>query len=224
MKQWNQLWVNSQAVSTSPEWAVYSDMQYNAAPLQKLIEQFERMPGIGRKTAQRIAFYILGLPENESAQIADAINDACKKIHKCAMCANLTEDELCPICKNDKRDHSVICIVEDSQSLIAIEKTKEFNGVYHVLHGAISPLDGIGPEQLTIKELLNRFGSDEVKEVIIATDSDIEGEATAMYLSKLIKPFNIKISRIAFGLPVGTDIQYADEITLSRAIEGRRTF
>lgn len=199
-------------------------MQYNAAPLQKLIEQFERMPGIGRKTAQRIAFYILGLPENESAQIADAINDACKKIHKCAMCANLTEDELCPICKNDKRDHSVICIVEDSQSLIAIEKTKEFNGVYHVLHGAISPLDGIGPEQLTIKELLNRFGSDEVKEVIIATDSDIEGEATAMYLSKLIKPFNIKISRIAFGLPVGTDIQYADEITLSRAIEGRRTF
>ena len=224
MKQWNQLWANSQAVSTSPEWAVYSDMQYNAAPLQKLIEQFERMPGIGRKTAQRIAFYILGLPENESAQIADAINDACKKIHKCAMCANLTEDELCPICKNDKRDHSVICIVEDSQSLIAIEKTKEFNGVYHVLHGAISPLDGIGPEQLTIKELLNRFGSDEVKEVIIATDSDIEGEATAMYLSKLIKPFNIKISRIAFGLPVGTDIQYADEITLSRAIEGRRTF
>ena len=199
-------------------------MQYNAAPLQKLIEQFERMPGIGRKTAQRIAFYILGLPENESAQIADAINDACKKIHKCAMCANLTEDELCPICKNDKRDHSVICIVEDSQSLIAIEKTKEFNGVYHVLHGAISPLDGIGPEQLTIKELLNRLGSDEVKEIIIATDSDIEGEATAMYLSKLIKPFNIKISRIAFGLPVGTDIQYADEITLSRAIEGRRTF
>lgn len=199
-------------------------MQYNAAPLQKLIEQFERMPGIGRKTAQRIAFYILGLPENESAQIADAINDACKKIHKCTMCANLTEDELCPICKNDKRDHSVICIVEDSQSLIAIEKTKEFNGVYHVLHGAISPLDGIGPEQLTIKELLNRLGSDEVKEIIIATDSDIEGEATAMYLSKLIKPFNIKISRIAFGLPVGTDIQYADEITLSRAIEGRRTF
>ena len=199
-------------------------MQYNAAPLQKLIEQFERMPGIGRKTAQRIAFYILGLPENESSQIANAINDACKKIHKCAMCANLTEDELCPICKNDKRDHSVICIVEDSQSLIAIEKTKEFNGVYHVLHGAISPLDGIGPEQLTIKELLNRLGSDEVKEIIIATDSDIEGEATAMYLSKLIKPFNIKISRIAFGLPVGTDIQYADEITLSRAIEGRRTF
>ncbi len=199
-------------------------MQYNAAPLQKLIEQFERMPGIGRKTAQRIAFYILGLPENESAQIADAINDACKKIHKCSMCANLTEDELCPICKNDKRDHSIICIVEDSQSLIAIEKTKEFNGVYHVLHGAISPLDGIGPEQLTIKELLNRLRTDEVKEIIIATDSDIEGEATAMYLSKLIKPFNIKISRIAFGLPVGTDIQYADEITLSRAIEGRRTF
>lgn len=198
-------------------------MQYNAAPLQKLIEQFERMPGIGRKTAQRIAFYILGLPESESTQIAKAITDACKKIHKCSLCANLTEDELCPICRNDKRDHSVICVTEDSQSLIAIEKTKEFSGVYHVLHGAISPLDGIGPEQLTIKELINRLGMDEVKEIIIATDSDIEGEATAMYLSKLIKPFNIKISRIAFGLPVGTDIQYADEITLSRAIEGRRS-
>ncbi len=198
-------------------------MQYNAAPLQKLIEQFERMPGIGRKTAQRIAFYILGLPESESSELAEAITDACKKIHKCALCANLTEDELCPICRNDKRDHSVICVIEDSQSLLAIEKTKEFGGVYHVLHGAISPLDGIGPEQLTIKELLNRLGTDEVREIIIATDSDIEGEATAMYLSKLIKPFNIKISRIAFGLPVGTDIQYADEITLSKAIEGRRS-
>lgn len=198
-------------------------MQYNAVPLQRLIEQFERMPGIGRKTAQRIAFYILGLPKEESANIANAITDACNKIHKCALCCNLTEDDLCPICKSDKRDHSVVCVVEDSQSLIAIEKTKEFSGVYHVLHGAISPLDGIGPEQLTIKELLARLTSDEIKELIIATDSDIEGEATAMYISKLIKPFNIKVSRIAFGLPVGTDIQYADEVTLSRAIEGRVT-
>lgn len=198
-------------------------MQYNAIPLQRLIEQFERMPGIGRKTAQRIAFYILGLPKEESANIANAITDACNKIHKCALCCNLTEDDLCPICKSDKRDHSVVCVVEDSQSLIAIEKTKEFSGVYHVLHGAISPLDGIGPEQLTIKELLARLTSDEIKELIIATDSDIEGEATAMYISKLIKPFNIKVSRIAFGLPVGTDIQYADEVTLSRAIEGRVT-
>lgn len=198
-------------------------MQYNAVPLQKLIEQFERMPGIGRKTAQRIAFYILGLPKKESDAIANAIADACDKIHKCALCSNLTEDELCPICKNDKRDHTVICIVEDSQSLIAIEKTKEFSGVYHVLHGAISPLDGIGPEQLTIKELLARLNTDDIREIIIATDSDIEGEATAMYLSKLIKPFDIKTSRIAFGLPVGTDIQYADEVTLSRAIEGRRS-
>lgn len=198
-------------------------MQYNAVPLQRLIEQFERMPGIGRKTAQRIAFYILGLPKEESANIANAITDACNKIHKCTLCCNLTEDDLCPICKSDKRDHSVVCVVEDSQSLIAIEKTKEFSGVYHVLHGAISPLDGIGPEQLTIKELLARLSSDEIKELIIATDSDIEGEATAMYISKLIKPFNIKVSRIAFGLPVGTDIQYADEVTLSRAIEGRVT-
>lgn len=198
-------------------------MQYNAVPLQRLIEQFERMPGIGRKTAQRIAFYILGLPKNESSAIANAITEACEKIHKCALCCNLTEDELCPICKSEKRNHKVICVVEDSQSLIAIEKTKEFSGVYHVLHGAISPLDGIGPEQLTVKELLSRLNSDEVDEIILATDSDIEGEATAMYLSKLIKPFDIKISRIAFGLPVGTDIQYADEVTLSRAIEGRRS-
>ncbi len=197
-------------------------MQYNAVPLQKLIEQFERMPGIGRKTAQRIAFYILGLPRNESKSISLAIDDACEKIHKCAICCNLTEEDLCPICKNEKREHSVVCVVEDSQSLIAIEKTKEFSGIYHVLHGAISPLDGIGPEQLTVKELLARLSGDEISEIIIATDSDIEGEATAMYLSKLIKPFDIKITRIAFGLPVGTDIQYADEVTLSRAIEGRR--
>jgi len=198
-------------------------MQYNAVPLQKLIEQFERMPGIGSKTAQRIAFYILGLPENESDEIANAITDACRKIHKCSVCSNLTEDEVCPICRNLKRDHSVICVVEDTQSLMAIEKTKEYSGTYHVLHGAISPLDGIGPEQLTIKELIARLSDEELKEIIIATDSDIEGEATAMYLSKLIKPFNLNISRIAFGLPVGTDIQYADEVTLSRAIEGRRT-
>ena len=198
-------------------------MQYNAVPLQKLIEQFERMPGIGRKTAQRIAFYILGLPEKESDEIANAITDACRKINKCSVCSNLTEDEVCPICRNLKRDHSVICVVEDTQSLMAIEKTKEYSGTYHVLHGAISPLDGIGPEQLTIKALLARLSDDELKEIIIATDSDIECEATAMYLSKLIKPFNLNISRIAFGLPVGTDIQYADEVTLSRAIEGRRT-
>ncbi len=197
-------------------------MQYNAVPLQKLIEQFECMPGIGRKTAQRIAFYILGLPQSESDGIANAITDACRKIHKCSVCSNLTEDEVCPICRNVKRDHSVICVVEDTQSLMAIEKTKEYSGTYHVLHGAISPLDGIGPEQLTIKELIARLSDDEVKEIIIATDSDIEGEATAMYLSKLIKPFNLSITRIAFGLPVGTDIQYADEVTLSRAIEGRR--
>lgn len=197
-------------------------MQYNAVPLQKLIEQFERMPGIGRKTAQRIAFYILSLDQKESKEIADSIINACNTIHKCSVCSNLTDDELCPICKNEKRDHSVICVVEDSQSLIAIEKTKEFSGVYHVLHGAISPLDGIGPDRLTIKELLARFSNEDINEVIIATDSDIEGEATAIYLSKLIKPFDIKISRIAFGLPVGTDIQYADETTLSRAIEGRR--
>ena len=197
-------------------------MQYNAVPLQKLIEQFERMPGIGRKTAQRIAFYILGLPKNESTAIADAIINACDKIHKCSLCANLTEDEFCPICKNDKRDHSVICVVEDSQSLIAIEKTKEFSGVYHVLHGAISPLDGIGPEQLTIKEFIARLNDDNIREIIIATDSDIEGEATAMYLTKLLKPMGLKITRLAFGIPAGGDLEYTDDMTLLYALQGRR--
>lgn len=198
-------------------------MQYNAVPLQRLVEQFERMPGIGRKTAQRIAFYILGLPKEEGLSIADAVKDACEKIHKCSVCCDLTQDEICPICGNSGRDHSVICVVEDSQSLIAVEKTNEYKGVYHVLHGAISPLDGIGPDQLTVKELLKRINDGGIKEIILATDSDVEGEATAMYLAKLIKPFNIKITRLAFGLPVGTDIQYADEITLSRAIEGRQS-
>ncbi len=179
------------------------------------------MPGIGRKTAQRLAFYVLGLPKADALNIADAIVDACEKIHKCPVCFDLTERDVCPICDNPRRDRSKICVVEDSQSLIAIEKTNGYNGLYHVLHGAISPMDGIGPEQLTVKELFSRLSSDEVKEVIIATDSDVEGEATAMYLSRLIKPTGITISRIAFGLPVGSDIQYADRTTLARALEGR---
>ncbi len=196
-------------------------MQYNAAALQNLIEQFEKMPGIGRKTAERMAFYVLALPKEEARELSSAILEASSKIHKCKLCCNLTEDEICPICKSDKRDHSVICVVENSQSLMAIEKTNDYKGTYHVLHGAISPLDGIGPQELTIKELLKRINDTDVREVIIATDSDVEGEATSMYLTKLIKPLNVKITRIAFGLPVGTDIQYADSVTLGKAIEGR---
>ena len=179
------------------------------------------MPGIGRKTAQRLAFYVLGLPKADALNIADAIIDARERIHKCPVCCDLTEREVCAICDSPRRDRSKICVVEDSQSLIAIEKTNGYNGLYHVLHGAISPMDGVGPDQLTVKELLSRLSSDEVKEVIIATDSDVEGEATAMYLSRLIKPTGIMISRIAFGLPVGSDIQYADRTTLARALEGR---
>lgn len=197
-------------------------MKYNAIPLQKLIEQFERMPGIGRKTAQRLAFYVLSLPKEEAKGIADAIYNAADKIHRCAKCCNLTEDELCPICQSESRDNSTICVVEDSQDLLAIEKTGTYKGVYHVLHGAISPLDGIGPEQLTIKELLSRAAQPDVSEIILATDSDIEGEATAMYITKLLKPFGIKITRLAFGLPVGSDLQYADGVTLSKALEGRQ--
>ena len=196
-------------------------MQYNAVPLQKLIEQFERMPGIGRKTAQRIAFYILGLPKSESKLISTAIDEACEKIHKCSLCCNLTEEEICPICKNDKRDHTVICVVEDTQSLIAIEKTKEFSGVYHVLHGVISPLDGIGPDQLKIKEIMTRLSDGTVKEIIMATNPTVEGEATASYISRLVKPMGIKVTRLAYGIPVGGDLEYADEFTLARALEGR---
>lgn len=196
-------------------------MNYGAVPLRRLIEQFERMPGIGRKTAQRLAFYVLGLPIEQARGLADAILDACEHIRKCALCCNLTENELCAVCGNPARDASLICVVEDAQDLLAIEKTREYKGLYHVLHGAISPLDGVGPEQLTVKELLARVGG-EVREVILATNSDVEGETTAMYLAKLLGPLGVTVSRLAYGLPVGSDLQYADEVTLSRALEGRR--
>lgn len=197
-------------------------MNYNVIPLQKLTEQFERMPGIGKKTAQRLAFYILSLPKGEAKKISCAIDEAVEKIHRCPLCCNLTENELCPICSSDSRDKTTICVVEDSQDLLAIEKTGTYKGVYHVLCGAISPLDGIGPEQLTVRELLSRASDGGVNEVILATGSDIEGEATAMYIAKLLKPFNIKTTRLAFGIPVGSDLQYADGVTLSKALEGRQ--
>ncbi len=197
-------------------------MEFTAVPLEKLIEQFEKMPGIGRKTAQRMAFFVLGLPKEEGLAMAKTIADACEKIKKCALCCNLTEETYCPICSHPKRDRSTVCVVENAEDLMAIEKTNEFKGTYHVLHGVISPLEGVGPEDLTVKELLSRIEPDNVQEVIMATNSDIEGEATAMYLSRLLKPMGVKVSRLAYGLPVGSDLQYADSVTLTRAIEGRK--
>lgn len=195
-------------------------MSYEVAALSSLVEQFERIPGIGHKSAQRMAFYVLNMPEQDAQKFADSIVNARKKIHYCKKCCNLTEDELCAICKNEARDQTVVCVVEDPRDVMAIERTHEFKGTYHVLHGAISPMSGIGPDQLTVKELLNRL--DGVQEVIMATNPTVEGEATAMYLSRLLKPMGIRTTRLAYGVPVGADLEYADEVTLSRAMEGRR--
>ncbi len=196
-------------------------MAYRVAPLTKLIEQFERLPGIGKKTAQRLALYVLDLPRNEAESFANAIIEAKDKIRKCTVCCNLTDEELCPICSSDARDKSIICVVAEPKDVIALERTHEFNAVYHVLHGCISPMDGIGPEQLCVKELLARINAGGVNEVIMATNPTVEGEATAMYLSRLIKPLGVKVTRLAYGIPVGGDLEYADEVTLKRALDGR---
>lgn len=196
-------------------------MAYRVAPLTKLIEQFERLPGIGKKSAQRLALYVLDLPKSEAEAFANAIIEAKQKIRKCAVCCNLTDEELCPVCANASRDKSVICVVAEPKDVIALERTHEFNAVYHVLHGCISPMDGIGPDQLCIRELLTRVNAGGVKEVIMATNPTVEGEATAMYLSRLIKPLGVKVTRLAYGIPVGGDLEYADEVTLKRALDGR---
>lgn len=196
-------------------------MAYNLAPLQNLINQFERMQGIGHKTAQRMAFYVLGLSREEANAFANAITEAHTKIKQCKICCDLADDELCPVCKSESRDKSVICVVEDPRDVAAIERTHEYKGLYHVLHGAISPMDNIGPDQIRIKELIARLSDGTVDEVIMATNPTVEGEATAMYVSKLLKPMGITVSRLAYGVPVGADLEYADEVTLSRAIEGR---
>ena len=196
-------------------------MAYNLAPLQNLIDQFERMQGIGHKTAQRMAFYVLGLSSEEANAFANAITDAHTKIKQCKICCDLADDELCPICKSESRDKSVICVVEDPRDVAAIERTHEYKGTYHVLHGAISPMDNIGPDQIRIKELIARLSDGVVEEVIMATNPTVEGEATAMYISRLLKPMGITVSRLAYGVPVGADLEYADEVTLSRAMEGR---
>lgn len=191
--------------------------------LSKLIDMFKKMPGIGHKSAVRLAFNILSLDDNQVEDIIKTIKNAKEKISYCSVCQNLTETDPCEICSNHKRDKSVICVMETPKDVIALEKTREYFGQYHVLHGAISPMDNIGPEELKIKELIARISSsDEIKEVILANNPSIEGEATAMYLSRLIKPFGVKVTRIAFGLPIGGDLEYADEVTITKALEGRR--
>lgn len=195
-------------------------MDYYSKYINKLIEEFAKLPGVGSKSAQRLAFYILNMPQEQVNGFTDAIIKAKSHVRYCKCCFTLTDDEVCPICRSDKRDHSVIMVVENTRDLAAYEKTGKYNGVYHVLHGAISPTLGIGPNDIKLKELMERLRGD-VKEVIISTNSSVEGEATALYISKLIKPAGIKVSRIASGVPVGGDLEYIDEVTLLRALEGR---
>lgn len=196
-------------------------MANNIIPLTELISQFERLPGIGKKTAQRLAYNILEQPEEYAQRFADALVNARKKIHFCKVCQALTDRETCLICDDASRDKSVVCVVAEPRDVMAFERTREFKGVYHVLHGVISPLDGIGPEQLHIKELMARLSSGEIKEIIMATNPTVEGEATASYISRLVKPMGIKVTRLAYGIPVGSDLEYADEFTLARALQGR---
>ena len=190
--------------------------------LRNLAEKFGRLEGVGKKTAMRMAFSVLELDTEEAEDFARAILDAKEKIHLCPICQNLTDREVCPICADEERDRSVICVVTDARTVLAMEKVREYRGTYHVLHGLISPMNGITPEQLKIKELLARVATGEVGEVIVATNPTVEGEATAMYLSRLLQPFGIRVTRLAYGVPVGADLEYADEVTLYRALEGRR--
>ena len=189
--------------------------------LDKLIEQFARLPSVGRKSAQRLAFHILEMSDKDAQTFTDTILNARKSIHRCEICCNLTDGEVCSVCTSPSRDKSVICVVEDPRDVIAIERTHEYNGLYHVLHGAISPMNDISPEDICIKELLKRLSDESVKEIIMATNPTVEGEATAMYISRIIKPLGINVSRLAYGVPVGAALEYADEFTLIRAIEGR---
>lgn len=195
--------------------------RYNVPPLENLVDQFEKMPGIGHKTAMRLAYYVLNLPKAEAEALAGAVIDAHEKIRYCGRCCNLTDRELCPVCGSPSRDQSVICVVETPRDAAAVENTHEFNGVYHVLHGAISPLNDVGPDDLTIKQLLARLGDSEINEVIMATNPTVEGDATALYISRLLKPMGIRVTRLAYGIPVGGDLEYADEYTLAKALEGR---
>ena len=197
-------------------------MHYFPAALQELADQFARLPGVGGKTAQRLAFHVLELPMEDAQAFADAIMDAKKTVHTCPVCQNLTDRELCPICDDDLRDQGLICVVADPKDVIAMERSREFAGVYHVLHGVISPLNHVTQDDIRIKELLHRVAQGGVREVIMATNPDTEGEATAMYISRLLRPMEVKVTRLAYGVPVGSQLEYADEVTLSRALEGRQ--
>ena len=197
-------------------------MEYFPAPLERLVEQFARLPGIGGKSAQRLAFYVLHLPEEEAREFADAIVDAKRSVTLCPVCRNLSAGGLCPICAAPKRDGSVICVVADPRDVIAMERAREFQGKYHVLHGVLSPMNHVGPDDLEIKSLLDRVAAGGVEEVIMATNPDTEGEATALYVARLLKPFGVKVTRLAYGIPVGGHLDFADDATLMRALEGRQ--
>ena len=196
-------------------------MSFFPASLENLIDKFASLPGIGRKSAQRLAFHILSLPESDALSFADAVVDARKSVHCCRICQNLTEGEICAICASDRRDHGTICVVSEPRDVLSIERGHEYQGTYHVLHGALSPMSHVGPEDIRIKELLHRVAEEDVEEVIMATNPDTEGEATAMYISRLLKPFDIKVTRLAYGIPVGSNLEFADDATLNRALEGR---
>lgn len=198
-------------------------MEYFPPALEKMVEQFARLPGVGKKTAQRLAFFVLSLPEAEVEEFAQSVREAKRKIGLCPVCRNLTEgDGPCPVCANPKREPGVICVVADPKDVIALERSREYRGTYHVLHGVLSPMNHVGPDDLQIKSLMERVSQEEVNEVIMATNPDTEGEATAMYLSRLLKPFGVKVTRLAYGVPVGGHLEYADDATLMRALEGRR--
>jgi len=197
-------------------------MNYFPAALQELTDQFARLPGIGGKTAQRLAFHVLQLPMDRAQDFADAIVTAKKSVHTCPVCQNLTDRELCPICEDPQRDKSTICVVAEARDVIALERSREFNGVYHVLHGVISPLNHVTQDDIKIRELLMRVGGGDVKEIIMATNPDTEGEATAMYISRLLRPMQVKVTRLAYGISVGSQLEFTDEVTLSRALEGRQ--
>ena len=197
-------------------------MQVYTEPITRLIEEFSKLPGVGKKTAQRLAFHVINMNTNDVEALSKAIIEAKREIKYCSICCNITDVNPCSMCSNKNRDSSIICVVEDPRDVAAMERTREFKGKYHVLNGVISPMDGVGPDMLNIRELIQRLGSEDVKEIIMATNPTIEGEATAMYISKLVKPIGVKVTRIAHGLPVGGDLEYADEVTISKALEGRR--
>ena len=196
-------------------------MHYLPPALESLVEHFSRLPGIGAKSAQRLAFHVLALPDEEARAFADAITDAKASVHCCRICQNLTEEDICPICASDRRDKSTICVVSEPRDVLSIERGHEYNGTYHVLHGVLSPMNHVGPDDIRVKELLHRAAEEDVEEVIMATNPDTEGEATAMYISRLLKPFQIKVTRLDYGIPVGSNLEFADDATLNRAIEGR---